>query len=98
MDNYDLIILKIFKRLYTTYVRPHLEYMDTVQTWNPCAKKNGSTLKKVQRKINKISDYSKHLIYDERLQNLNITSLEVRREKGHLIQLYKIETSINKVN
>ena len=40
----------------------------------------------------------RHRTYDERPQNLNLTPLEVRQERGDLIQLYKIENGINKVN
>ena len=87
---------ELWKRLYTTYVRPHLEY--DVQVWNAYAKKNVATLEKVQRRDTKIPYLLKHLTYEERLQNLNLTSLEVRRVKGDLIQLYKIESGINKVN
>ena len=81
---------------YTTYVRPHLEY--AVQVWNPYAKKDVATLEKVQRRATKIPHLLKHLTYEERLHNLNLTSLEARRERGDLIQLYKIESGINKVN
>ena len=87
---------ELWKRLYTTYVRPHLEY--AIQVWNPYAKKDVATLEKVQRRATKIPHLLKHLTYEERLHNLNLTSLEARRERGDLIQLYKIESGINKGN
>ena len=87
---------ELWKRLYTTYVRPHLEY--AIQVWNPYAKKDVATLEKVQRRATKIPHLLKHLTYEERLHNLNLTSLEARRVRGDLIQLHKIESGINKVN
>ena len=60
---------ELWKRLYTTYVRPHLEY--AIQVWNPYAKKDVATLEKVQRRATKIPHLLKHLTYEERLHNLN---------------------------
>ena len=86
----------LWKRLYTTYVRPHLEY--AVQAWNPYATKDVKTLEKVQRRATKVPHLLRHLTYEERLHNLNLTTLEVRRKRGDLIQQYKIESGTNKVN
>ena len=87
---------ELWKRLYTTYVRPHLEY--AVRVWNPYAKKDFTTLEKVQQRATEITYLGKHLTDEERLQNINLESQEVRRERGDLIQLHKIESGINKVN
>ena len=88
--------LELWKRLLPTYFRPNLEY--AVQVWNPYAIKDVATLEKVQRRATNIPHLLKHLTYKERLHNLNLTSLEARRERGDLIQLHKIEICINKVN
>ena len=73
---------ELWKRLYTTYVRPHLEY--AVQVWNPYAKKDVAAFEKVQRRDTKISHILKNLIYEEILRNINLTSLEVRRKSDDL--------------
>ena len=84
------------KRLYTTYVRPHLKY--GVQVWNPHAKNNIKTLEKVQRRATKVPHSLEHLNDEERLKNLNLTTLKVRKEIEDLIQLHKKESDLNKVN
>ena len=38
-----------------------------------------------------------HLTQEKRLQNLNLTSIEVRRDQDSLIRFYIIESEINKV-
>ena len=70
----------LWKRLYTTYIRPHLEY--AIQAWNPYTKKDIKTLEKVQRRTTKVPNLLKHLSYDERLKNLYLATLDVRRERG----------------
>ena len=54
---------------------------------NPYVKKDVKTLEKVQIRVTKITRFLRNLTNDERLQNLNITSSEVRWERGNLIEL-----------
>ena len=70
----------LWRRLYTTYVRPHLEYASA--TWSPYTKKDCQVLEKVQRNATKTSHVFKKLSYEEGLTNLGLTTLEVRRERG----------------
>ena len=85
--------VKIWKKLYTTYVRPHLEF--AVSAWNPYLKKDINTLEKVQRRATKISPTIKNLTYENRLQALKLTTLEKRRIRGDLIQKFKIEKKLD---
>ena len=85
----------LWKRKCTTYIRPHLEY--AIQAWNPYTKKDSKTLEKVQSRTTKVH----HLLNDdERLKNLNLTTLEVRRERERedLLQPLKKESGINQVD
>ena len=86
----------IWKKLYTTYIRPHLEF--AISAWNPYLKKDISTLEKVQRRATKVSHALKGLTYEARLQNLKLTTLEKRRIRGDLIQKYKIDTKLDIVD
>ena len=83
----------IWKRLYTTYIRPHLEF--AVSAWNPYIKKDIETLEKVQRRATKISPTIKNLSYENRLTALKLTTLEKRRIRGDLIQYFKIENKLD---
>ena len=85
----------LWKKLYTTYVRPHLVY--TVSAWSPYTKADKLTLEKVQRRATRVTPRLKDLSYRERLHNLGLTRLERRRDRGDLIQWYKINAKIDKV-
>ena len=58
----------------------NLEY--AIQAWKPFTNNDAKTLEKFQRRATKITHILKHLSYEERLKNLDLTTLEVRREKG----------------
>jgi ribonuclease P/MRP protein subunit RPP40 len=86
----------MWKKLYTTYIRPHLEY--AVQVWNPHLKGDIECLEKVQRRATKVSESLKHLTYEERLKRLNLTTLEDRRTRGDMIEMFKLTKKLETVN
>ena len=77
----------LFKKLYTTFVRPHLEYGQAV--WSPHLKKHIKALEKVQRRATKLIDGFSRLSYEERLHRLDLPTLAFRRARGDMIELYK---------
>ena len=79
---------EIFTSLYSTYVRPNLEYC--VQAWAPYYQKDIDTLEKVQRRATKLVKNIRHLSYEERLKKLQLYSLVRRKKRGDLIEVFKI--------
>ena len=76
-----------FKKLYTSFVRPHLEYANPV--WSPHLRKHIKMLENVQERATKLVDGMKHLDYTERLKKLDLPTLQYRRERGDMIQVWK---------
>ena len=86
----------IITRLYKAIVRPQLEYC--VQAWRPYLKKDIEKIERVQRRATKmIADCSK-LSYEERLKITGLTTLEARRTRGDLIEVFKIVKGFSKVD
>ena len=81
---------RTFVRLFTTYVRPHLEYC--VQSWNPWTIGDKNLLEKVQERAIRMVSGLEGRTYEERLLELGLTTLEQRRERGDMIEVYKILT------
>ena len=78
----------MFTFLYKMYVRPHLEYC--VQSWSPYLARDIDTLEKVQRLATKHLRGLAHLTYESRLEILDLYSLYCRRQRGDMIETYKI--------
>ena len=74
--------------LYKALVRPRLEYC--VQVWRPHLKKDIELLEGVQRRATRMIEGFKNLTYSERVDICNLTTLETRRLRGDLIELFKI--------
>ena len=86
------IITKIYKAL----VRPKLDYC--VQGWRPYLRKDIDQLEKVQRRATKLISECKGLNYSQRLELTGLTTLEKRRDRGDMIEVFKILKGFNKVD
>ena len=75
-----------FKMLYTSFVRPHIEYANPV--WSPHLRKHIRMLENVQIRATKLVDGMKNMTYTERLKKLDIPTLLYRRERGDMIQVW----------
>jgi len=86
-----------FRIRFYYYVQPHLEYC--VQVWSPHLITDIQCLEKVQERATKLVRGMKNLSYSgERLSKLKLYSLERRRLRGDLIEVYKIMTGKEGVN
>lgn len=79
--------VSMMKKLLVAFIRPILEYAAVV--WSPHLKKHINKLEKVQRAATRWVPELRNLTYQERLEQMNLTTLEERRERGDLITLYK---------
>ena len=77
-----------FLKLYCVYVRPHLEY--AIQAWCPYTQEDKNILEKVQKRALAMVSNMNGKTYEERLAEVGMTTLETRRLRGDLIQMYRI--------
>jgi hypothetical protein len=82
--------------LYKSLVRPHLEYCS--QVWSPHLRKDVVKIEKVQRRATKLIPSLRNLPYEDRLKKLNLTTLEQRRIRMDMMEIYKILHSIDKLD
>jgi len=73
--------------LYKSLVRPHLDYC--AQAWRPFLKKDIELLEKVQHRASRMVEEFRDLSYDQRLKSLGWSTLEHRRLRGDMIQVFK---------
>ena len=74
--------------LFKSLIRPILEYANVV--WSPYKRKYVDLIEQVQRNYSKCIIGLKDLTYKNRLVALKLPSLEFRRVRGDLIEVYKI--------
>jgi len=86
----------IILRLYKGLVRPKLEYC--IQAWRPYSKGEIKNLEKIQRRATKMIEECKGMNYKDRLVATGLTSLEDRRTRGDLIEVFKMIKGITKVD
>ena len=85
----------IMVRLYKSLVRPHLEYSSPA--WSPHYRKDKLLLERVQHRFTLLFDDLKLLEYQERLVKLKLWTLEERRNRADLIELFKMVKGISTV-
>ena len=71
--------------LYKTIVRSHLGYC--IRAWRPYRKKDIDMLERVQRRATKIIQKLRNIIYEMRLKECGLTTLETRRLRGDKIEV-----------
>lgn len=87
---------EIVLTLYNSLVRPHLEY--AVQFWSPALRKDIDRLERVQARATKLIPSIRKKGYQRRLQDLGLYTLETRRLRGQLIEVFKILKGFNNVD
>jgi ribonuclease P/MRP protein subunit RPP40 len=85
---FDYLDEDMFVTIYKSLVRPLMEYATPV--WSPYLKKDIRALERVQRRATKLVVRVKDLTYRERLLQIGIPTLEYRRERADMIQVYRI--------
>jgi hypothetical protein len=86
----------IFMRLYTQYVRPHLEF--ATPAWSPWLAQDVELLEKVQRQAVGMVSGLQGRTYEDRLEELGMVTLEERRHQTDMAQVFKIVHGIDDVN
>ena len=86
----------IFLKLYTTYVRCHLEYCTPV--WSPHSQSDVDLIESVQVKAVGMISGLHAKDYEGKLKELNLLSLKARRERFDMIETYKILHRVNNVD
>jgi len=85
----------ILTRLYKSLVRPHLEYC--VSAWSPHYVKDRERLERVQHRFTRMVPGLKGLEYGGRLERLNLLTLEERRNRADLVELFKISKGLSAI-
>ena len=86
----------IIIKLYKTLVRPKIEYC--VQVWCPYLKKDIENIERVQHRATKLIGECAGLSYNARLDRVGLITLEKRRLRGDLIQVFKLIKGIDNID
>ena len=78
---------KTLKQLFISLVRPHLEY--AITTWSPRFIKDKELIENVLRRTTKLIADIRDLEYTVRLRKLEIPSMNYRRTRGDMIEVWK---------
>ena len=79
---------RVMMLLYRTLVRPHVEYCTVA--WSPYYKKDKEKIETIQRRMTGMIVGMGDMEYGQRLERLGLCTLEERRNRADLIQLFKM--------
>ena len=94
--NFSFIDKRAFCVLYNQRVRPHLDYGMTACPPDSCA--DSKLLERVQSKATAMVHGLKDLNSEERRLKLGLMTLEERRERGDLIEVFKILKGMTRID
>ena len=94
--SFDFLTDSTFIQLYKSMVRPMLEYGQSV--WQPAQKMLRQDVEDVQRRATKMIGKLKDKPYSERLKILKLPSLEHRRRRGDMIEVFKYLSGRNQTD
>lgn len=86
------IIIKLYKSL----VRPKLEYC--IQAWCPYLKKDIENIERVQHRATKLISEFAGLDYEIRVKRAGLITLERRRLRGDLIEVFKLINGFDRID
>ncbi len=87
---------KVITKLYKALVRPKLEYC--VQAWRPYLRKDIDKIEKVQHRATKMITECRGLCYEDRLKVTGLTTLEERRNRGDMIEVFKALKGLSRLD
>ena len=85
-----------FLTLYKSLVRSHLDYGNLI--YYPTTKKCKQILENAQRRATRLVPELRGMSYEERLMELNLSTLEYRRRRYDIIQVFKIIHKIDDID
>ncbi|CAH8449918.1 unnamed protein product [Dicrocoelium dendriticum] len=88
--SFGVLTANIFVKLFSAFVRPHLEYC--IQACPPCLVRDKMELERVLRVGTRLVQGLRGQTYPERLLSLGMYSMHYRRIRGDLILTYRILT------
>jgi len=86
----------ILLSLYKSLVRPHLEYC--IPAWSPHCVKDKELIERIQHRFTRMFPDLRRLPYLRRLQHLELWTLEERKVRADLIEIFKIIYRISSVS
>jgi hypothetical protein len=95
-NTFTYIDLKSYRTLYCAFVRSQLEFAEPV--WSPHMERHIEKVERIQRRATKRAPGLANMGYSDRLEKLDLTSLEDRRTRGDLITQYKLMNGLEKVD
>ncbi len=85
----------MFLHLYKGLIRPHL---DASPVWGPMLLQDMRSIESVQRVATKMITEIRDWVYSQRLIHLNLPTLEFRRLRYNMIQIYKYLNNYSKTS